>query len=571
MRRFAHRRVLAAAALFVVATRRRIDTGSRRSADERLPSRCQSAEYCGDRDLCGLRQRLHARDGQCVHRPDARRVHDLEGTGERAGGRASTRATRASCSAARTTTAASTTAERSRAPSGRSGSATTARGQRRELHELARPGLPGRHVAVRGALAGSHRERRRPGDRLGQPRPRVLRLGELRRSGRLGEDVRRRLRRPLREPGRRRTPPTRPRTACAYHGTTVVAEGSSAPNLLGKFNDKTAIEADRTGGACDGNVYFSWSRFTGNGGVGIYFSRSTDHGVTFSSPMKLTPSIHDVQFPDISVTGNGHVYVTFRQFDDGGKDPNAVMIAKSTDCGADVLAAAARDAVHRERRAGPVGARADAAAAVAARRPDASATRPAARPARARLATAATSATHCASGFTFFRRDTQVRSTADQLDSRMSGSTSSTTRRSRAPRLPTGIDVPHDRAGRWAARPATFFVRYDGATGSHTTPVVIDNQASGHQVFPDISADGGVLHAIWWDSRIDPCYSVTRPIGNCANRTTVPSLDVFAREVDRPAAHTWTRGRRASRTSRRTRTTSSSTTAPCRSPATTSG
>ena len=50
-------------------------------------------------------------------------------------------------------------------------------------------------------------------------------------------------------------------------GTTVVAKGSSAPNLLGKFNDKTAIEADRTGGACDGNVYFSWSRFTGNGGV----------------------------------------------------------------------------------------------------------------------------------------------------------------------------------------------------------------------------------------------------------------------------------------------------------------
>src|SRR5436190_5098946 len=46
-----------------------------------------------------------------------------------------------------------------------------------------------------------------------------------------------------------------------YYGTTVVASGSSAPNLLGKFNDKTAIEADRTGGSCDGNVYFSWSRF----------------------------------------------------------------------------------------------------------------------------------------------------------------------------------------------------------------------------------------------------------------------------------------------------------------------
>src|ERR671935_1731625 len=38
-----------------------------------------------------------------------------------------------------------------------------------------------------------------------------------------------------------------------YYGTTVVASGSSAPNLLGKFNDKTAIEVDRTGGSCDGN------------------------------------------------------------------------------------------------------------------------------------------------------------------------------------------------------------------------------------------------------------------------------------------------------------------------------
>ena len=29
-----------------------------------------------------------------------------------------------------------------------------------------------------------------------------------------------------------------------FTGTTVVAKGSSAPTLLGKFNDKTAIEAD---------------------------------------------------------------------------------------------------------------------------------------------------------------------------------------------------------------------------------------------------------------------------------------------------------------------------------------
>src|SRR5436190_4259764 len=65
-----------------------------------------------------------------------------------------------------------------------------------------------------------------------------------------------------------------------FLASTIVAKGSSAPNLLGKFNDKTAIEADRTGGTCDGNVYFAWSRFTGVGISNIYISRSVDHGAT---------------------------------------------------------------------------------------------------------------------------------------------------------------------------------------------------------------------------------------------------------------------------------------------------
>src|SRR5207244_7353277 len=55
-----------------------------------------------------------------------------------------------------------------------------------------------------------------------------------------------------------------------FLGSEVVAKGSSAPNLLGKFQDKTAIEADRTDGRCDGNVYFAWARFTGVGISNIY-------------------------------------------------------------------------------------------------------------------------------------------------------------------------------------------------------------------------------------------------------------------------------------------------------------
>src|SRR5437899_1515443 len=75
-----------------------------------------------------------------------------------------------------------------------------------------------------------------------------------------------------------------------FLGSVVVGKGSSAPNLLGVFHDKTALEADRTGGRCDGNVYFAWARFTGGKNSNIYFSRSTDHGETWSSPMNLTPS-----------------------------------------------------------------------------------------------------------------------------------------------------------------------------------------------------------------------------------------------------------------------------------------
>src|SRR5205823_5296729 len=118
-----------------------------------------------------------------------------------------------------------------------------------------------------------------------------------------------------------------------YYGTTVIAKGSSAPNLLGKFHDKTAIEADRTGGRCDGNVYFAWARFTGGKNSNIYFSRSTDHGETWSSPMNLTPPQGNLQDPDISVTANGNVYVTYDVGSRNNGQPDGVEIVKSTDCG----------------------------------------------------------------------------------------------------------------------------------------------------------------------------------------------------------------------------------------------
>ena len=282
---------------------------------------------------------------------------------------------------------------------------------------------------------------------------------------------------------------------------------------------------------CDGNVYFSWSRFTGNGGVGIYFSRSTDHGVTFSSPMKLSASIQDVQFPDIAVTGNGHVYVTFRQFD-SGKTPNAVMIVKSTDCGKTfarpvLITPFDENDAQDQRAPEPLP------------QPQSQPDDPGFQDEAGSEAGSATArdcgdfADACTSGFTFFRRDTQVRSTADQLDGTREWIYIVYDATKPGTEAPTGTTYHTTEPGT-GGQAATYFVRYNGANGTHIGPSLVDNEASGHQVFPDISADGGTLHAIWWDSRFDPCYSVALPISNCANGTTTASLAVFgAKSTDR--------------------------------------
>jgi hypothetical protein len=296
-----------------------------------------------------------------------------------------------------------------------------------------------------------------------------------------------------------------------------VAEGSAAPNLLGKFHDKTSIEVDRTGGTCDGNVYFAWARFTGGGSNGfnssIYFVRSTDHGRTFSSPMKLSQTVHDIQFPDIAVTGDGHVYVTYRQFADvrSNSTTDAIAYNASTDCGATF---SAPKVVQTFEPYDPTDL--DDSGAVVGECGDFS--------------------LHCQSGYTFMRGGTQVRSTADQKDTvhdfiyvvydpsipgteMPSGTTYGSI---------TSEDLPNTFHQNIGSQSGIYFFRLDGTTGTHTTPTLIDSPAKGLQRFPDISVDNGSMHVLWWDSRNDTCYSPTRPIGNCMDKSTVASLDVFA-------------------------------------------
>ncbi|HEX2379026.1 MAG TPA: sialidase family protein [Gaiellales bacterium] len=286
-----------------------------------------------------------------------------------------------------------------------------------------------------------------------------------------------------------------------YVGTVTVAKGSSAP-LTGKFNDKTAIEADRTGGPFDGNVYFAWSRFTGQDTSNIYFVRSTDHGRTFSKPKLLTPNAGNLQDPRIDVTGNGHVYVTYDVGELNNGQASGVQVVKSTDGGktfsspSQILTYASWEESDQSVAGGENRDCGDG--------PDA-----------------------CVSGYTFFRDDSSTDSSADQKDRAHEYVYLVYNAAIPGTQVATGTTFGTEGGGT-GSQAGAYFVRYDGATGAHTTPRLISASRAGHQSYPDISADGGILHTEWWDSRNDPCYSAARPIGNCADRSTVPALDVYA-------------------------------------------
>jgi hypothetical protein len=227
----------------------------------------------------------------------------------------------------------------------------------------------------------------------------------------------------------------------------------------------------------------------------------------------------DVQFPDISVTANGHVYVTFRQFIRKNGQPDAIDIAKSTDCGATFAPAKVvqtftpYDASDVSTPAPiPAGTTADA---------------PFGEEASGNARDCGDFASKCQSGYTFFRRDTQVRSTADQTDSNHEWIYVVYDPSKPGTEVSTGTTYGSEGTG-VGSQSGIYFLRYDGAAGTKTDPAPIDPQGTGHQLFPDISAGGGGnLHAIWWDSRNDPTYSPARPIGNDALGNTVASLDVY--------------------------------------------
>jgi hypothetical protein len=313
-----------------------------------------------------------------------------------------------------------------------------------------------------------------------------------------------------------------------FRRSVLVARGSSAPNLLGVFNDKTAIEADRTQSACHDNVYFANSRFAGNGGDNIYFYRSTNHGATFSHGTQLTTSVNDVQDPEIAVTANGHVYVTYdATLHQGNHTFEALLYNKSTDCGATfspsrLLTRFNRFTYQDASAATPAPATSGGKNDVDSGDEDA--------PAGGRR-DCGDFTEACASGYTFPRVDSAPRATADQY-APASDETVYVVFEQTIPgtETPSGTTFGTVSPG-VGGQGGVYFMTLNGATGARSTPKLIDpsdyDNHQGHQFWADISADNGVLHLLWYDSRNDPCYSPTRPVGNCPDRSTVPSLDVY--------------------------------------------
>jgi hypothetical protein len=236
--------------------------------------------------------------------------------------------------------------------------------------------------------------------------------------------------------------------------------------------------------------------------------------------MKLSQTVHDIQFPDIAVTGDGHVYVTYRQFADvrSNSPTDAIAYNASTDCGATFSAPTVIQAFEPYDPTDIGAPTSGAPGAVVGECGDAGSA--------------------CVSGYTFMRGGTQVRSTADQTDKAHdfiyvvydpsipgtevpSGTTYGST---------VSEDLPDQFHQNMGSQSGIYFFVLDGATGTHTTPVLIDDPSAhgGLQRFPDISVDSGTAHVLWWDSRNDSCYNPALPLGNCFNKSTVASLDVFA-------------------------------------------
>jgi hypothetical protein len=284
----------------------------------------------------------------------------------------------------------------------------------------------------------------------------------------------------------------------APSGTSTLTDGSRylrtvilSTNTFGEgsFNDKTGIGADTSGNpATDGNVYAAWSDFHGLAGCNeILLARSTDHGQTFSPPLKISGGICGNQGPNLAIDSGGTLYVSWFAANGGTFGQNSTSgaaLVKSTD-GGQTFSKARMVTTYNPFGSGAFsgnGAR-----------------------------DCGDPPFNCPTGFTFPRFDLAMPTlTTDGTD----------------------VDMAYQVALSSGQGQIQFVRSIDGgATFTPASP--INSEATGHQFFPWMTASGGVINAVYYDSAGDPDYAATRPPcnnasghgSNCLNVTYSVSKD----------------------------------------------
>lgn len=114
------------------------------------------------------------------------------------------------------------------------------------------------------------------------------------------------------------------------NGLTFMAPVSIGFTGMGDFQDKEWITVDNFVGSGQGNAYVAWRSF----GDGIYFTRSTDHGSTWSAPLKVQDQgSFNVQGAFVTVSPDHSVHVFWLDQSGGGGTTNRIRVKKSTDGG----------------------------------------------------------------------------------------------------------------------------------------------------------------------------------------------------------------------------------------------
>lgn len=274
-----------------------------------------------------------------------------------------------------------------------------------------------------------------------------------------------------------------------YVRTVVLAQNTFGK---GSFNDKTELVADPV----TGNVYAAWSDFHGSGCNEILFSRSTDHGATFSKPMKISEGICGNQGPSIAIGPSGQVYVGWEANTGGSKGvtPKAIVGAgftSSSDFGQTFTKPqiVLQYTPFTSEQFSGNGARECGDAPF-----------------------------DCPTGFTFPRFDLAgPYLAADNAH---------------------GTVVMAFQAMQPSGQGQIEYAYSTNGGSSWSTPALLAPSATGHQLYPFLSASGGRVNAIWYDSAGDPNYSPSRPPCNDAAGVTSACLNVrYAQSGD--GGKTW--------------------------------